>query len=162
MIKINLLAIEKKTFRAKTPGAPAVAGGGSTPALLMGGIIIATVLGVGWYWWSISSEKNHWVEQNQADDQELSRLEQIRKKGDDYKRQREVLNSKVDLITQLKKNQAVPVHILDQISRSLPDFLWLESMHEQGNALAIRGKATNFPAVANFYNNLAAWSGSRT
>jgi type IV pilus assembly protein PilN len=156
MIKINLLAVEKKSARAKAPGAPAVAASGSMQAVLLGGIVLVTVLGLGWWWWSLSSEKTRWTEQNAADDQELARLEQIRKKGDEFKSQVEVLNAKVSVISQLRKNQAVPVHILDQVSRSLPDFLWLESMHEQGNALSIRGKATNFNAVANFYNNLSA------
>jgi len=44
------------------------------------------------------------------------------------------------------------------VSKQLPDFLWLESMTESGFSIQIRGKATTYNAVSNFYNNL---TGSR-
>ena len=88
-------------------------------------------------------------------DRELQRLEDIRKKGEEYKARKAELARKIDLITTLKKQQAVPVHILDQISKNLPDFLWLESMSVNSNAIKISGKATSYNAVTNFYNNLS-------
>ena len=51
-----------------------------------------------------------------------------------------------------------PVHLLDEISKQLPDFLWLDSMNESGATVVIQGKATTYNAVSNFYNNL---TGSR-
>ncbi|HEX5044077.1 MAG TPA: PilN domain-containing protein, partial [Candidatus Polarisedimenticolaceae bacterium] len=81
---------------------------------------------------------------------------EIRKKGDLYKKQKELLERKINLITDLKKKQSVPVHILDQISRNLADFLWLDSMSVAGSKITIAGKGTTYTAVSNFYNNLAA------
>jgi type IV pilus assembly protein PilN len=81
-------------------------------------------------------------------------LDEIIKKGDTYKAQRDLLNKKINLITQLKKNQSGPVHLLDEISRKLPDFLWLDSMNGTANNVTINGKATTYNAVSNFYNNL--------
>jgi Tfp pilus assembly protein PilN len=46
------------------------------------------------------------------------------------------------------------VHLLDQLSRELPDFLWLEGLEESGGTVKISGKATTYNAVSNFYNNL--------
>ncbi len=69
-----------------------------------------------------------WVRKHTEADRELQRLEEIRKKGEEYEEQKALLARKIDLITELKKQQAVPVHILDQISRNLPDFLWLDRM----------------------------------
>jgi Tfp pilus assembly protein PilN len=54
----------------------------------------------------------------------------------------------------LKKQQAVPVYILDQVSRNLPEFLWLDKMSAAANNISISGKATNYNAVSNFYTNL--------
>ena len=71
-----------------------------------------------------------------------------------YKVQRDLLNKKITLITQLKKNQSGPVHLLDEISRKLPDFLWLDTMNGTANHVTISGKATTYNAVSNFYNNL--------
>ncbi len=47
------------------------------------------------------------------------------------------------------------MHILDQLSRNLPDFLWLEKMNANNNQITITGKATTYNAVTNFYNNLS-------
>jgi Tfp pilus assembly protein PilN len=60
------------------------------------------------------------------------------------------------LITELKKKQAVPVHILDQVSRNLPEFMWLDSLTANSNAINIVGKATTYNAVSNLYDNLRA------
>jgi len=154
MIRINLLA-EKKGQRVKRPGVPISIGGGMQNALLAA-IILLSIAFIGWQWISLGRETSLWEGENRKADAELKRLEDVRRKGDEYKRQKELLERKVNLITDLKRKQAVPVHILDQISRNLPDFLWLDSMSESGDTLTIRGKATNYNAVANFYNNLTA------
>src|SRR5262249_13943748 len=91
-------------------------------------------------------------------EQEKLRLQAIIKKGEDYKAKKELLQRKIALVTQLKKNQSGPVHLLDEISKQLPDFLWLDSMSESSFAIQIQGKATTYNAVSNFYNNL---TGSR-
>jgi type IV pilus assembly protein PilN len=156
MIRINLLA-EKKATRGRQPAAAAVGAGGGMQNALLAAILLLSLLFVGYRWMSLGRQKRDWEEKNRVADAELVRLAEVRKKGEEYQRQRDQLERKVNLITQLKKNQAVPVHILDQISRNLPDFLWLDSMSESGaHTLSIRGKATNYNAVANFYNNLAA------
>lgn len=156
MIKINLLA-ERKTSKARKAGPSiSLSEGGASKSMLLAAVILVAVAFIGWRTWSLNHEKNDWTEKNRAADAELARLEEVRKKGDAYKSQRDLLERKVNLITELKKNQAVPVHILDQVSRNLPDFLWLDSLREQTNALTLHGKATNYNAVANFYNNLAA------
>jgi Tfp pilus assembly protein PilN len=87
---------------------------------------------------------------------ELKRLEDVRKKAEAFKAQKELLERKINLITELKKKQAVPVHILDQVSRNLPEFMWLDSLTANSNAISIVGKATTYNAVSNLYDNLRA------
>ena len=82
------------------------------------------------------------------------RLEAAIKKSEEYERQRDLLARKITLITDLKKQQEVPVHILDQVSRNLPEFLWLDTMSASDNNISISGKATTYNAVSNFYSNL--------
>jgi len=50
--------------------------------------------------------------------------------------------------------EAAQKRILDQISKNLPDFLWLESMSVSNNNIVLNGKATSYNAASNFYNNL--------
>lgn len=151
MIKINLLA-EKK--QPKPERAPKLEMGGGQNILLVGIILLGVVV-AGVWWWSSANKLEDWQVKHVEADRELLRLEEIRKKGEEYKSRKAELARKIDLITTLKKQQAVPVHILDQISKNLPDFLWLESMSVNNNAIKISGKATSYNAVTNFYNNLS-------
>lgn len=153
MIKINLLA-EKKQVRARSaPGAKPEAVGIGRNLVLVGVLILGAAVAAVW-WWMLNSQINDWRDKHAKADIELVRLESIRKKGDEYKTQKELLARKIELITELKKKQEVPVHILDQVSRNLPDFLWLESMSANNNQVSIAGRATTYNAVSNFYSNL--------
>jgi Tfp pilus assembly protein PilN len=154
MIKINLLA-EKRRSKAKTaPSAIQVEGMGSGQNLLLVAILMVGVLISGGWWWSLKSTTAELRVKNDEADTELLRLADVRRKRDEYTRQKELLQRKIDLITNLKKQQAAPVHILDQISKNLPDFLWLESMTANANSISVSGKATTYNAVSRFHNNL--------
>lgn len=159
MIRINLLA-ERKAVRegaAIRPGAAAASGGagGTIQSLVLASILVATLAGFGAFFYWVKNTVSTLEDDIRKADAELVRLSEIRKKMDEFTKQKELLEKKVSLITNLKKNQQVPVHLLDQISRNLPDFLWLETMRQDtGNHLVINGKATTFNAVADFYNRL--------
>ena len=153
MIKINLLA-EKKQAKAKAPSTLKFEGLGGTQNLLLAGILALGFIVAGTWWWVRASELKSWKAKQAAAEVELVRLQEVRKKADFFKKQKELLERKINLITELKKKQSVPVHILDQISRSLPDFLWLDSMSAAQNQINIVGRATTYTAVSNFYDNL--------
>jgi type IV pilus assembly protein PilN len=154
MIKINLLA-ERRAAKAKTPSSFKFEMGGSQNLMLAGIIVIGVLVAGGWSW-SKYAELDKVTAEKARDEAELKRLEDIRKKAEAFKKQKELLERKINLITDLKKKQAVPVHILDQISRNLPDFMWLDSMTAASNAITISGKATTYNAVSNLYDNLRA------
>ncbi|MFQ5415241.1 MAG: PilN domain-containing protein, partial [Phycisphaerae bacterium] len=101
----------------------------------------------------LQKEATQWQVKIREADQELKRLEEAIRKGEAYEAQKELLARKIDLITNLKKQQAVPVHILDEVSRNLPDFLWLDTMSASNSQISISGKATTYNAVSNFYGN---------
>jgi type IV pilus assembly protein PilN len=158
MIKINLLAgTEKvKARAAKTPRFEGVGTLGQN--VLMAGVVILALLFIGWRWYSLESESRMLRSEIAKALVEKERLQAIIKKGEEYKAKKELLERKIALITQLKRNQSGPVHLLDEVSKQLPDFLWLDSMNESGATVVIMGKATTYNAVSNFYNNL---TGSR-
>ena len=153
MIKINLLAERKRKQSAPSP--IQVEGMGSGQNLLLVGILIVGVLVSGGWWWKLKNEAADLRVKIEEANQELQRLADVRRKRDEYTKQKELLQRKIDLITSLKKQQAAPVHILDQISKNLPDFLWLESRTAKSNAIKVSGKATNYNAVSRFHNNLS-------
>ena len=152
MIKINLLA-EKKAVRVRTTRITFNAGFNAQMFLMAGALGLA-LLYVGWQWRSLSSEENRLTVEIAEAEKEAKRLESVNKKGEELKAKRTELQDKVTLITDLKNNQSGPVHLLDQISNNLPDFVWLESLNGRGGTLTITGRATTYNAVSNFYNNL--------
>lgn len=155
MIKINLIAERKqtKTRQASPIKIEGVSGGRNI--ILAAVLIVGVAIAAGWAW-STNRELADWQQKHREADAEILRLEAIMKKGEEYKARKELLARKIDLITDLKKKQEVPVHILDQVSKNLPDFLWLDAMSANDDAISIAGKATTYNAVSNFYKNLSS------
>ncbi len=152
MIKINLIA-ERKAPRGR-PAPVRVLEGARSRNLALFGIVLAAILLSGLWYSSKARQLEYWKHKNEQDRAELARLEEVRKKGEYYKARKALLERQIQLITELKRRQSVPVHVLDQISRNLPDFLWLESMTASGEQITLQGKATTYNAVSSFYNNL--------
>jgi len=158
MIRINLIAEAQKPKGrekavARTPGAGVLG-----QNVLMLGVVALAVVVLAWRWYGLASEHRGLVAEIARAEQEKERLQAIIKKGEDYKAKKDLLQRKIALVSQLKRNQSGPVHLLDEVSKQLPDFLWLDNMTESGWAVQIQGKATTYNAVSNFYNNL---TGSR-
>jgi len=153
MIRINLLS-EAKPSKSRS-FKPNIQMPGNVPQnLLMVALVALTLVFVSWKWYSLKAEHSDLSGRIVKAEAEKKRLDEIIAKGDTYKARRDLLNKKIGLITQLKKNQSGPVHLLDEISRKLPDFLWLDRMSGVNNGVTISGKATTYNAVSNFYNNL--------
>jgi type IV pilus assembly protein PilN len=158
MIKINLIT-ETQKGKSREKAAPRLAGSGALGQnVLMIGVVILATLVVGWRWTALAGEHRRLSTEIVRAEQEKERLQAIIKKGEEYKAKKDLLQRKITLVSQLKRNQSGPVHLLDEISKQLPDFLWLDSMNEASWAVSIQGKATTYNAVSNFYNNL---TGSR-
>ncbi len=66
------------------------------------------------------------------------------------------LTQRVTLIEQLRRGQSAPVHVLDEISRSLPDRLWLTELRQVGSDFTIMGFAASLPSLSDFVANLEA------
>jgi len=158
MIKINLIAETQKSKGRERSAARIQGTGALGQNILMVGVVVLAALVVGWRWYGLTSEHRGLVAEIARAEQEKERLQAIIKKGEDYKAKKDLLQRKIALVSQLKRNQSGPVHLLDEVSKQLPDFLWLDNMTESGWSVQIQGKATTYNAVSNFYNNL---TGSR-
>ncbi len=87
---------------------------------------------------------------------EKARLQPILREVERFEAQKRDLQQRVNLIEELRQNQVGPVHMLDQISRSMPDRLWLLDMKQTGNDVQLDGKTSTLSSLADFVANLEA------
>jgi len=156
MIRINLLATERKA--AKKKGfAFALAGQKLTIGCSL--ILILAALLVGWRYWSLSAQSAQLDADIAAAQQETTRLHSVIQQVQQFEQRRAQLQQRVVLIEQLRKGQTGPVHMLDQISRSLPPMLWLIELRQDPKApdnVLIEGRTTTQTGVSDFVSNLEA------
>ena len=72
----------------------------------------------------------------------------------EFKKKREELAGKLEILEQLKEGKSGPVHLLDELSLVLPEKLWLTSFKESGGAVTISGVGLNEDVVAMFLKKL--------
>lgn len=156
MIRINLLAAERPTTKKR---AAAAAGGGPPGALqaylILGGLLGLTALGCAAAWWLKSMALDDLDTRIRAATKRQQDLQVIQAKVESFERKKALLDAKVDLIERLKAQQSGPVHMLDEISKSLPDSVWLTSLEQSGGSnLKIAGETNGLTSVADFIANL--------
>lgn len=150
MIRINLLTVER------TPSGPSAfeALAARRVHLLGGAIVLAALAGIGWWYTSMQARMTATdaaIQQAQAERQRLTAvLEQITQ----FETQRTQLQQRVALIEQLRQGQHSPVTLLDQISRSIPERLWLTELSQTGAVVVIAGRTTTLTSLSDFIGNL--------
>jgi len=155
MIRINLVAPERAT-KAKAKGAagPALPAGALQSYLLLalfaGG---ALVLCAG-AWWLQSNKLKDLETRIAADEKRQRDLQAIKQQVDQFQQRKAILENKVLVIEQLRLAQKSPVHMLDEISKALPDYVWLTGMEETRGAVRFTGQSNSLAAVADFIGGL--------
>jgi len=152
MIRINLVAGERRA--AKAPGKTFQIGQKVTVAGSL--LLVITALGVGWRFWANRQAEAQMTEDIAAARREETRLSEVLKQVSDFETQRGVLQKRVALIDELRKGQSAPVHMIDQISRSLPEMTWLTSVRQDAYNVTINGRCTTLTALSDFVANLEA------
>ena len=87
---------------------------------------------------------------------EEARLAEVLKQVAEFDAQREDLQRRVTLIDELRRGQNAPVHIVDEISRSLPELTWLTSLKQEGYDVTLQGRCMSLTALSDFVGNLEA------
>ena len=151
MIRINLLAVERE--RKKTRVVISAAQRATIGATL---ILLVTVLGVGWWFWSLRQQSIGLDEDIARAELQAQQLRSVLAQVQKFEARKAQLQQRVSLIEQLRSGQSAPVHVLDEISKSLPDRLWLTDMTQTGNEFSISGMTTSMTAVSDFIANLEA------
>ena len=152
MIRINLLATERRAAKAASPGFQA----GQKMMVIGSLVLVLTVVAVGWRYWAINQEKAQIAREIETQQREEARLQEILKQVQEFENRRKMLEARVALIDELRKGQTAPVHMIDQISKALPDMTRLTSMQQNGYTLTIQGSCLSLTSLSDFIGNLEA------
>jgi len=137
MIRINLLPTKKK--RALIIPPPVIYGAGALVVLIIIMVVLTLFLNK-----KISTEQKKIFAQEQKLKSLQSRLNEVK----NYERDNEEYRKKTQIIQQLKKNQIVPLRLLDEVSEQLPKGVWLTELVDSGGIVSINGFAhTNYDLV---------------
>ena len=149
MIRINLLAVE----RGRTTHRVGIELGQKvTIGCIV--ILVVTVVGIGWRFWSLQQNSLQLTQDLAAADQEVQRLAPVLEQVREFDERRAELARRVQLIEQLRLGQSGPARMLDQVSQALPDGLWLTELRQETNAIVVQGRATTLTSLSDFVANL--------
>src|SRR4051812_35037163 len=151
MIRVNLIGAERRAT-AK----PASRGLQAGQKITLAGSLILLLAGslIGWRYWALGQDAERVEHDITAAHAEEQRLGEIIKQVQDFEGRRAQLQQRVALIEDLRKGQTAPVHMLDQVSRALPEMMWLTKLTQTGYDITIEGRCLSLTALSDFIGNL--------
>ena len=152
MIRINLLS-EARAAAARRK-APAMPTGAKLNNLLflagvLAGVAYILVMGI-----VLTSRRRHLDQEIGKARLEAERLKSIIEEVKGYEDKKASLEAKIKLINDLKTNQKGPVRLMDEISKALPDLVWLTNLEVAGNQITMKGRTLSPNAVSTYLENL--------
>jgi type IV pilus assembly protein PilN len=155
MIKINLLSEGKRQVAVRKGKQPSKLLEGRDFGLwLLAACALLGLLVLGLYWWVLDGARKQKDVEIADAQKRVDELADVIKEVEAYKTNKVELERKIGVINDLKANQRGPVRIMDDVSRSLPELLWLDRMTVAESSIEIEGRSFNQNAVASFMDNL--------
>jgi len=122
--------------------------------LVLGMVLVAGAIGF------IHSDTQDQIRTAEAQVRQLQAdIEQYRPQEEqvaEFKRKRQQLEEKLDVITGLDRARSGPVRMMDELARRTPERLWLTKLETEGGALTLTGESLDTGVVADFLRSLNA------
>ncbi len=148
MIKINLLPTKKKAPKKVTD---------LQQQLILGALILVLVMIAMWFFWNRQKNIIESLQQQKiAAETRLREQDNTLKEVKNVEDERKKVAEKIGVIEQLKKNQAGPVRLLDEVSKALPVGVNIALLNESSNNINLEGEAFTNEDVVRFIDNLKA------
>ncbi|MBF0466133.1 MAG: PilN domain-containing protein [Nitrospirae bacterium] len=149
MIKINLLPLDGKARRRKKAAAPV------PMALVLLIVVFLVSSGAALYTYFYLSGKVTKMKKDKAHKDILlkdlnDKLGEVKKLGEKQKK----IEDNIKVLGQLTAAQSLPVKVLDDLCKLLPENVWFTKLDITGNLLKIEGKALSNDDVVIFVENL--------
>jgi type IV pilus assembly protein PilN len=144
MIRINLLQLKRKK-KAKP-----------LPSFVILGVflVIASGLGMAFIYFNLVNEVRGLTSVKNTNVAKIEELKKKVKEVEDFEVKIKTFEERKKVIETLRKNQSVPVQVLNEISYNLADGVWLGEMAVKSMNISLRGYAFTNANVVEFVNNL--------
>lgn len=140
MIRINLMAVERgRTARRFGPEL------GNKVTLVCGAIFVGVVVMVVWQSFGVREET---ARQLRLVNQDLASMSDVVGRRNEFEAQSAELARRVALIEELRGRQGGPVRMLDQVSRAMPEGVWLTELRQEGADITVQGRATSLTVLS--------------
>ncbi len=144
MIKINLLPVKRKKPKP-------------VPVFLVVAVLFLLVASIGSYYVNFfyyAERLKELEEKKAANVNKLRELDDKLKEVADFEARNKTFTERKNIIEQLTMNQSLPVRIMDEMSKSLTDGVWLQSMNIDGQRITISGIGFSNSDIVTFVKSL--------
>ena len=151
MIRINLMAVQRGRPTARVGNGPT-----RRVSLTCGAIGVAVLAVAGWQVSSVRVASLKLDDQMRAAEQELAAMADVVAMRNDAESRSAGLAQRVALIEAYRDDRVRLVHLLDQISRVLPEGVWFTEFRHAGAAVTIQGRATGLTRLSDLVLEMEA------
>jgi Tfp pilus assembly protein PilN len=156
MIRINLLKPETKDIR-ETVAIPMISEErGKTGPSLGNLIFVLLVIGLGMFYFLQQKAFNRENTLLAKARQEKSQLQYVEAKLEEQRKARESLDRKITLIESLNAQRGLAPRIMDELSRRIPDWVWLSEVVYDDKGIQIKGRALSNNLISDYIGSLEA------
>ncbi len=156
MIRINLLKPETKDIREPvvTPG---ITEEGEKKAPNLGNLVfLALVIGLGAFYFFQQKAFKRETALLATARQEKAQLQYVEAKLEEQRLARESLDRKINLIESLNAQRDIAPRLMDELSRRLPEWVWLNEVVYDSKGIQIKGRALSNNLIADYISSLEA------
>jgi type IV pilus assembly protein PilN len=157
MIRINLLGAPKpKNKRSAVPAVTLDMGEPGSPKIKILVVLLLAASVNGLYWYRLDRQSQTLAKKMQMAEQKNRELADVKARYLERQREADNYKRRVDVIDQLRANQAGPVELLNTIGDTIngTEAVWLSTMKDMGTSVDIEGMALSTDAVASLIHNL--------
>jgi len=144
MIKVNLLPLKRKKKPKPIPSFLITAAG-------ITAVVLIVMLGLVFVFNSRLSSKKA---QFKANEMKIAELKARIKEVENFEKLNKTTQEKNNIIEQLRKNQSIPVKLLDEASLLIPNGVWLNTMTASGENVNIDGYAFANSDIVSYVDNM--------
>lgn len=145
MIKINLLRKEEKTKKVKKPA-------GFMMYVLLAAL--AAFIAMGLLTFYMNSKKEAMQAKIETGKKQIAELQKKINEAKKFEELNKELEKRKNLIETLRRNQSVPVMILDEVSSLLPNGVWLTNLSYNGSAVVVEGVGFSNSDIVTYVDSL--------